>query len=93
MTVPPGVNTFVNTLSVVYTVRASGWTVDLVLNKVLHEQLTGLLTVGVFMWQADYSLRGTNISEDFEDDGVKVHLGLALQYALRPKVFLRFYSI
>ncbi len=87
--VAPDVDTFVNTLAAVYPVTASGWTTDLVLSKALNEQLTGSLTLGAFLWEADYSLSGTNINKKFEDDGVNTHLGLALEYSPRSEVFIR----
>lgn len=65
-----------------YLATASGWTLDLVMRKSVHECVDALFKFGALRWKADYTLASATASRKFSDTGFNGNLGIGLEMAV-----------
>ena len=68
------VDNFIDSVSGVYPVTASGWTLSLGRTWRLHDRVDLLTTLGAFIWSAEYELKSANTRRGFDEDGVGAQL-------------------
>ena len=68
------VDSFIDSVSGIYPVTASGWMLSLGRAWRLHDRLDLLTTLGAFIWRAEYELKSTSARRSFEENGVGAQL-------------------
>ena len=80
------VDSFLNSVTDIHPVTASGTTLALVGRRAIAPNLTLQAKGGVFMWRSSYELRGANTTKKFSANGTGGIYGIQLTAEIAPQI-------
>ncbi len=82
------INTFLSAANDIHPQTASGWKLSGVYRHPLGKDFTASANIGVFAWQADYSLSTTAVERNVTSHGVDGLFGVGVEYQVYPETSL-----